>query len=79
MISGIVQRRFIKLHSSEDFNNLTSSLDLADTIPTENETSSVELLIGNDYYLDIILSQNIWPIFVGIEIRLDPHRTYSRN
>ena len=59
VISGIVQRRSIKLHSSEDFNNLTSSLDLADTIPTENETSSVELLIGHDYYLDTILSQKI--------------------
>ena len=30
---------------------------LADDIPIERETSSVELLIGNDYYLDIILPQ----------------------
>ena len=59
VISGNVQRGSIKLHSSENFNHLASSLDLADTIPTENETSSVELLIGNDYYLDIILSQKI--------------------
>ena len=36
-----------------------SSLDLADTIPRESESSSVEHLIGNDYYLDIILSQKI--------------------
>ena len=32
---------------------------MADTIPSETETSTVELLIGNDYYLDIILSQII--------------------
>ena len=49
-----MSRRSIKLHFSEDFNHFTASLDLADTIPTENETSSVELLISNDYHLDII-------------------------
>ena len=32
---------------------------MADTIPTETESSEIELLIGNDYYLDIILSQKI--------------------
>ena len=37
----------------------TLSLDMADTIPAETETSAIELLIGNDYYLDIILSQKI--------------------
>ena len=30
-----------------------------DDIPTERETSSVELRIGNDYYLDIILPQKV--------------------
>ena len=34
---------------------------MADTIPSETETSTVELLIGNDCYLDIILSQKIQP------------------
>ena len=35
------------------------SLDMADTIPSQTESSSVELLIGSDYYLDIILSKKI--------------------
>jgi len=39
--------------------HLVKSVDLADTIPRENESSSVELLIGNDYYLDVVLSQRI--------------------
>ena len=57
VISDSVQRRLIRLHSSEDFSRIVSSLTLADTIPKETESSTAELLIGNDYYLDIILSQ----------------------
>ena len=40
---------------------LVSSLELADDIPKMLETSSVDILIeiGNDYYLDIIISQRI--------------------
>lgn len=30
---------------------------MADTIPPETESSTVDLLIGNYYYLDIILTQ----------------------
>lgn len=59
VISGTVQRKAMKIRSSENLEHLVSSLDLADTIPRESESSSVELLIGNDYYLDIILSQKI--------------------
>ena len=32
---------------------------MADSIPSQTESSTVELLIGSDYYLDIILSQKI--------------------
>ena len=32
---------------------------MADTIPSQTESSTVELLIGSDYYLDIIFSQKI--------------------
>ena len=32
---------------------------MADSIPSQTESSTVELLIGSDYYLDIILSQEI--------------------
>ena len=59
VISGTVQRNAMKFCSSENIQHLVSSLDLADSIPSESEASSVELLIGNDYYLDILLSQKI--------------------
>ena len=32
---------------------------LADTLPREKESSSIELLIGNDFYLDFILPQRV--------------------
>ena len=59
MICGIVQRKALTFCSSEYLDHLIKSLDLADTIPLETESSQVELLVGNDYYLDIILSQKI--------------------
>ena len=59
VISGTVQRKASKFHSSENLDHLVRSLDTADSIPSETESSTVELLIGNDYYLDIILSQKI--------------------
>ena len=36
-----------------------NSLDLADTIPSESESTTIELLLGNDYYLDVVLQQRI--------------------
>ena len=59
VIRSSVQRRSVKLQSQDEFRHIVSSLRLADTIPTENESSTVDVLIGNDYYLDIILSQKI--------------------
>ena len=59
VISGTVQRNAMKLCTSENMQHLVSNLDMADSIPTESESSSIELLIGNDYYLDILLSQKI--------------------
>ena len=59
MISGIIQRNSMNLCSSKNIEHLVKSLDLADTISLETESSTVELLIGNDYYLDIILPQKI--------------------
>lgn len=32
---------------------------LADTLPFERESSSIELLIGSDFYLDLILPQRV--------------------
>ena len=59
VISGTVQRKPMTLCSSKNMEHLVKSLDLADTIPFETKSSTVELLVGNDYYLDIILPQKI--------------------
>ena len=49
----------MKLYSSKSIDHLVKSLDMANSIPSETESSTVDLLIGNDYYLDIILIQKI--------------------
>lgn len=59
VISGKVQRRKIDVSSMEHLRHFVKDVELADTIPTENESTSIELLVGNDYYLDLILSQRI--------------------
>ena len=59
VISGTVQRKAMTLCSSKNMEHLVKSHDLADTIPLETESSTVELLVGNDDYLDIILPQKI--------------------
>ena len=58
-IAGSVQRRPVNLKSLKNWDCLWGEFPLADDLPKETETSSVELLIGNDYYLDIILPQKI--------------------
>ena len=57
-ISGTIQRNSVKLVSSQ-IEHLVRSIELDDSIPTESESSTIELLIGNDYYLDLILSKKI--------------------
>ena len=59
VISGTVQRKALKLFSSNNLDHLVRSLEMADAIPLETESSAVEVLIGSDYYLDIIFSQKI--------------------
>lgn len=58
-IAGSVQRRPVSLKSVKNWEYLWTEFSLADDFPNVRETSSVELLIGNDYYLDIILPQKI--------------------
>ena len=46
-----VQRRPVNLKSPDNWDCLLwNEFSLADDIPAERETSSVEMLIGNDYY-----------------------------
>ena len=54
-----IQRRPVNLKSLDSWDCLWNEFSLADDIPTEREISSVELLIGNDYYFDIILPQMV--------------------
>lgn len=59
VISGDLQRKKIDMSSADNLKHLLKSLDLADSIPMEYEITSVDLLIGNDYYLDLTLSQKL--------------------
>ena len=56
-IAGSIQRRPVNLKSFQNWEYFWGEFPLADDLPKETETSSVELLIGNGYYLDIILPQ----------------------
>ena len=58
-IAESIQRRPVNLKSLDYWDCLWNEFSLADEIPTERETSTVELLIGNDYYLDITLPRKV--------------------
>ena len=58
-IAGSIQRRPVNLKSFRNWDYLWGEFPLADDLPKETDSSSVELLIGNDYYLDLILPQKI--------------------
>lgn len=58
-ITGNIQRKPMKLCEKQEFKNLTRNLPLADSVPEEVQTDSIELLIGNDYYMDILLPDRI--------------------
>jgi len=55
----MTQRKPISFAQTEQIDHLLKSLDLGDTLPTARECSSVELLICNDNYLDIVLAHRI--------------------
>lgn len=56
-VTGTVLRRPVKIKKCQNWECLWSKFSLADTLPVVKETSTIELLIGNDYYLDIILPE----------------------
>ncbi|VDI78452.1 Hypothetical predicted protein [Mytilus galloprovincialis] len=58
-ITGSVLRRPVSIKNCQNYEYLWNNFSLADTLPTENEKTTIELLIGNDYYLDIILPEKI--------------------
>ena len=58
-ISGAIQRSPVGFAQSELLHGLTRNLKLADNIPVKTESTPFELLIGNDYYLDIVETEKI--------------------
>ncbi|XP_053392330.1 uncharacterized protein LOC128555009 [Mercenaria mercenaria] len=58
-ITGSIQRKPVRISDRDNFRSLIKNLSLADDIPTEEYTDSIELLLGNDYYLDIVLGHKI--------------------
>ena len=50
VISGTVHRKALSFCHSENLDHFVRSLDIAETIPAETESSNVELLIGSDFY-----------------------------
>ncbi|KAH3855373.1 hypothetical protein DPMN_097940 [Dreissena polymorpha] len=58
-ITGTTGRMPLEIYRKDLFKSLTKHLDLADQIPSEAESGTIDLLIGNDFYLDIIQSERI--------------------
>ncbi|XP_070546913.1 uncharacterized protein [Ptychodera flava] len=58
-ITGTLQRMPINTETFQNWDILWKDIPLADSLPQETETSTIELLIGNDYYLDLILPQRV--------------------
>ena len=58
-ITGTNQRQPVTFESKERFKKMIEGFYLADTIPLEKESNTVQLLIWNDYYLDVILPDRL--------------------
>jgi len=58
-ITGVIQRKSVKIENKRRFDDFTKQLELADKIPEKDESDSIDLLIGNDYYLDIVIGHKI--------------------
>ena len=58
-ITGSILRRPVQCKSIQSWELLWNEENLADSFPTEKEETTIELLIGNDYYLDFILPQRV--------------------
>ena len=58
-IAESIQRRPVNLKSLDNWKCLWNEFSLADDLPSKGEISSIDLLIGNDYYLDMILPKKL--------------------
>ena len=59
VISGNIQRKKLTSSIIATVLDLEKTMDFADDIPDSSESSEVDLLIGNDYYLNIVLPQTM--------------------
>lgn len=58
-ITGPIQRRPIKIYIGKNMRYLWKNVQLADTLPTSLESSSIEILVGNNYYFGIFLLEKV--------------------
>jgi len=49
----------MKIENKRRFDDLTKQLELADKILEKDESKSIDLLIGNDYYSDIVIGHTM--------------------
>jgi hypothetical protein len=59
LISCELQRKPTSDLFSDKVNDILSTVQLADTMPKESESSSIEFLIGNNYYLDFVNKEKL--------------------
>jgi len=55
----VIQRKSVKIENKRRFDDLTKQLELADKILEQDESKSIDLLIGNDYYSDIVIGHTM--------------------
>ena len=58
-ITGSIIRRPTQCKSIQNWEHLWNKENLADSLPTEKEETTIGLLIRSDYYLDFILPQRV--------------------
>ncbi|CAC5391495.1 unnamed protein product [Mytilus coruscus] len=58
-ITGSILRRPLQTDVCENMKYVCNNLQLADTLPSSLASSTIEIFVGNDYYLDMILPQKI--------------------
>lgn len=49
-IAGEIARQLVSVTCEDSWRHLVCSFELADNLPKETDTSTIELLIGNNYY-----------------------------
>ena len=69
-ITGTIERTPFR---SETIKQTLKQYELADTIPVKKGSCNIDLLIGNDYYADIVSTKRIirWIVLIWVQIWMD--------